>query len=419
MCRSSLNPTAHYSARRLCILVGTLWGCQASKTGSSSTDTAADEPVVEDADDVREVIIIGAGAAGLAAARTLEEAGADYLILEAEDHYGGRVQKDDTFADFPIDLGAEWIHTDKSILNELLDIPGDEPEVETILYQPMDLYTLYGPRYEKFPEDELREFYDSYILEYKFKRTTWYDYLSDYFAADVSQHIVYNSRVTELDYSGEQVALLTEGGASYIAEKVILTVSVGVLQSGSIAFIPDVSAAKQEAIDSVEFLPGFKLFMKFNKRIYPDVISVGTLSGEKVYYDLAYHKEAEDHVLALISTGASAEEYYELGSTESVVQAVLDELDPLLAGAASAHYTGEYLYKDWGQPVTTLGTWTSNFAARSVHVELTAPLDGKVFFAGATFRVDNPSYLRGSVHGAILSGYDAANTVLTEQTSAD
>ena len=55
------------------------------------------------------VIIVGAGAAGLAAAKKLEEAGIRYQILEATDHYGGRIQKNEDFADFPIDLGAEWI----------------------------------------------------------------------------------------------------------------------------------------------------------------------------------------------------------------------------------------------------------------------------------------------------------------------
>ena len=75
------------------------------------------------------VIIVGAGAAGLAAAQKLEEKGISYQILEATDRLGGRIQKDESFADFPIDLGAEWIHEDKSILNYLTNQPGDEPNV--------------------------------------------------------------------------------------------------------------------------------------------------------------------------------------------------------------------------------------------------------------------------------------------------
>ena len=57
-----------------------------------------------------EVLIIGAGAAGLAAARVLEQNQIQYTILEASHRHGGRLMADTTFADFPIDLGAEWIH---------------------------------------------------------------------------------------------------------------------------------------------------------------------------------------------------------------------------------------------------------------------------------------------------------------------
>jgi len=387
--------------------------------GSVDDGPTDDDPESDPPDESVEVIIIGAGAAGLAAARILEAAGTTYQILEAEDHYGGRVQKDETFADFPIDLGAEWIHTHKSILNELLEIPGDEPEMETFLYRPMDIYLLSGSDYTKYPEAELEVFYASYIEEYKFKSATWYDYLSDYFAEGVRSQIVYNTRVTELDYSGEQVAVMTEEGSIYAADQVILTVSVGVLQFGSLRFLPELPTAKKEAIDSVEFLPGFKLFMKFDQRVYPEVISCSTPSGEKTFYDAAYQKDSEDHVLALISTGASAQRYYELGDTDATVQAVLDELDPVWDGAASAHYTGEYLYMDWGTPVTTQGTWTSNRAGQDIHEQLTAPLADKIFFAGETYKVDDPSYMRGAVHGAILSGYASADAVLAERERLD
>ena len=40
------------------------------------------------------VIIIGAGAAGIAAGRTLQKQGIEYLILEGRDRVGGRVYSD-------------------------------------------------------------------------------------------------------------------------------------------------------------------------------------------------------------------------------------------------------------------------------------------------------------------------------------
>lgn len=58
-----------------------------------------------------DVIIIGAGAAGLSAADTLAAAGLRVRILEARDRIGGRVfTLRDLRASLPIELGAEYIH---------------------------------------------------------------------------------------------------------------------------------------------------------------------------------------------------------------------------------------------------------------------------------------------------------------------
>ena len=118
------------------------------------------------------VIIVGAGASGLAAAKKLEEEGISYQTLEATDKLGGRIQKNENFADFPIDLGAEWIHEDKSILNYLIDKPENEPNVETILYQPMNVQLAVGNIISQIPKEEMVDYYANYITEYKFKSTT-------------------------------------------------------------------------------------------------------------------------------------------------------------------------------------------------------------------------------------------------------
>jgi monoamine oxidase len=58
-----------------------------------------------------DVAVIGAGAAGIGAARRLREAGrVSVLVLEARDRVGGRVHTIEP-AGFPLDRGAEWLHS--------------------------------------------------------------------------------------------------------------------------------------------------------------------------------------------------------------------------------------------------------------------------------------------------------------------
>ena len=55
------------------------------------------------------VVVVGAGVSGLAAARTLADAGIEVVVLEAGPRTGGRVRTDRSLA-APFDVGASWIH---------------------------------------------------------------------------------------------------------------------------------------------------------------------------------------------------------------------------------------------------------------------------------------------------------------------
>ena len=57
----------------------------------------------------KHVIIVGAGAAGITAARWLHNRDVKVTILEARDRLGGRIRTDRSLG-FPIDTGAHFIH---------------------------------------------------------------------------------------------------------------------------------------------------------------------------------------------------------------------------------------------------------------------------------------------------------------------
>ncbi len=59
-----------------------------------------------------DVIIVGAGAAGIAAAMKLRKTSLSFIILEARNRVGGRACTDhETFTPTSVDLGASWIHS--------------------------------------------------------------------------------------------------------------------------------------------------------------------------------------------------------------------------------------------------------------------------------------------------------------------
>ncbi|NYT40191.1 FAD-dependent oxidoreductase [Sphingomonas sp. R-74633] len=60
--------------------------------------------------DHADIVVIGGGAAGVAALRTLADAGRDVLLLEAQDRLGGRAHTVH-IAGMPIDMGAGWLHS--------------------------------------------------------------------------------------------------------------------------------------------------------------------------------------------------------------------------------------------------------------------------------------------------------------------
>jgi choline dehydrogenase-like flavoprotein len=63
-------------------------------------------PLLREAD----IVVIGAGAAGIAAARRIMAANRKVIVVEATSQIGGRCQTDVATFDVPFDRGARWMH---------------------------------------------------------------------------------------------------------------------------------------------------------------------------------------------------------------------------------------------------------------------------------------------------------------------
>jgi monoamine oxidase len=356
------------------------------------------------------VIIVGAGASGLAAAKVLEQNNIDYIILEATNRYGGRLKKDTTLADFPIDIGAEWLHSAPITLNKLKGKRGTEIDEELIPYHLDSTASWDGKEYKVDPHWQ-NNFMYNFLPESKFKTSTWYDFVNENIAETVKHKIQYNSPVNSIDYSSNNVIVKTKSGKTFEADRIIVTVSIGVLKSNVITFIPEMNKENRKAIESITFHPGFKVAMKFSEKFYPDAITCKVENGEKGFYDIAFKKDVQTNVLGFLCTGNETQKYYNLKSEQEIISSLLEELDEMFDGKASTFYSGEYILENWGQHKFTQGAWTQAIQEKKSTLKaINQPLDNKVYFAGEIY----DPYQQMGVPGAILSGYYSIDKLLTD-----
>ncbi|GIK40712.1 MAG: amine oxidase [Chloroflexota bacterium] len=92
----------------LASLYALLWSCSLSESaGAHAQETTGSGAGLAAK---TQVLVVGAGAAGLGAARALEDGGYKVIVLEARSRLGGRVWTDRSWPDAALDMGASWIH---------------------------------------------------------------------------------------------------------------------------------------------------------------------------------------------------------------------------------------------------------------------------------------------------------------------
>jgi monoamine oxidase len=355
------------------------------------------------------VLIIGAGTAGLIAGHVLRQHGIDFQIIEASSVYGGRVKATNSFADFPIDLGAEWIHTNPSVLAKLLNDPNTNASIDIIKYAPDTLYLWRDNKLRK------RNLYTNFYQEYKFKSSTWHAFFEQYIVPNIADKITYNSPVSSINYAGNQVEVTNTAGTLFNADRVIVTVPLNILKNGSINFQPDLPQAKWDAFNQIEMPDGIKVFMEFSERFYPDLLFFGNvgeiLSGdsqERIYYNAAFRKDSVRNILGLFTVGANATVYANQPTEAALIKYMLTELDTIFDGKASRYYQ-KHVVQNWSKEPYIQGAYTSQ-EDENLKSVMREAVDNKIYFAGEAYAVNH-----STVHGAGESAYSAAEILLKNQ----
>lgn len=356
------------------------------------------------------VIIVGAGAAGLAAAYLLKRYGVDFQIIEASSVYGGRLKKSSDFADFPIDIGAEWIHTDPKILADIINDPDSDARIETIVYNPQSIKTWKNGKLRS--HNYIRSFYS----EWKFKHSTWFDFFEEFIVPHVSDKLLLGKPITQINYEGDKVQLLAGGNEQFEADKVLITTPVKILQNEQISFQPPLPSETMDAIQNIFMGDGIKVFIEFKEKFYPDILAFGGIlqafnEEEKFVYDAAFRKDTSRHILGLFAINEKAKVYTQLNTEQEIIEKILAELDEIFEGKASPNYV-KHIIQNWSNEPFIQGAYSYSFngTQKDIVSTINKPIVNKLYFAGEALSLDN----QAMVHGACESAYKMVATMMQD-----
>ncbi|MEM6602279.1 MAG: FAD-dependent oxidoreductase, partial [Verrucomicrobiota bacterium] len=265
------------------------------------------------------VLIIGAGAAGMSTGYLLAQQGIDFKILEAASSYGGRMKRTTEFADFPISLGAEWLHGVPRELAQIVNDPSVAPTTALKGYS--------GREQVGYFEDgelsyySLAEAFGDDFNDHKFINSSWFDFFEEYVVPRVRENMQLNTQIVSIDYRGDHITATDNQGKSYAAGRVVITVPLKILQKNVIDFVPELPRPKLKAIQSAPVWGGLKVFLQCSKKFYPTYLGFPdseTKEGQRVYYDAAYGQNTAQHVLGLFAVGEQAKVYQRLSDREQL-----------------------------------------------------------------------------------------------------
>lgn len=415
-----------------------------------------------------EVVIVGAGAAGLSCARALEIGGCPYVVLEGRDRPWGRVLSVES--PWAVELGAEFLHAPTSELIAEIARHGlsfyDGSDTHWVRRGKLKLVENYYHRFEKLsralrPERKVDRSVAEFLAEQpkSAERELFRSFAEGFYSADLQRmgekglaqaelgdstelsgvdqfrpipnytafldqlldpstlNLRFNSRVVKIRYGRNLVATELDDGSVIESSRVVVTIPLGVLKAGALVFAPEV-AGLARILSRVHMGHVQKVVFEFDRRFWeeltPQPAGFFHASSSKFLFPTWWTQVPMRTPILSGWQGGPRAEAMGAWSEEMVVQRALRSLGQLM-GRSPKFLTRHLLRShrhNWTADPFSRGAYSypGLDCERSLRLWRKPMGGGLIYFAG---EATVSGAMQGTVIGAILSGRRAARQVLS------
>lgn len=413
-----------------------------------------------------DAIVIGAGAAGLMAARELTRAGRTVRVLEAGDRIGGRVHTiADPRAGVPIELGAEFVHGDAPETTRLID----EARLTTVPvlgkhYRSDDgELSPQGPAWQRMgrvfklmnPGRKADRSFQDFLDEkpggarLRAERELAFGFVQGFNGADVSliseksiaeqgdptegamearrivrgygalldhlrtstdAEVLLRTEVRRVEWSEGRVRVTDARGEGHHARALVVTVPLPAIQDGDIVFepaIPTVTrAARKMVMGHVQ-----RVVVVVKERFWePKAEALSYVHAPERPFNVWWTQSPlQAAVLVGWAGGPPAMALTESGTVETTALAELARVFGMRRARVESLVESLHTY-DWSRDPRTRGAYSYiGVGGTNAPRVLARSVEGTVFFAGEA----TESETEGTVEAALVSGKRAARHALT------
>jgi monoamine oxidase len=379
-----------------------------------------------------DLVIIGAGAAGIGAARAATKAGLTHQVIEASHRIGGRAYTEDLAPGVPFDLGCHWLHT--SDINPLVaeadrlgfvidrdfafsphlwlngrhataaedraysayfalaesghDTPlaaGEDRDVLSLLDSDSPYFAPYAHVFSVIHAADPDRVSIRDVMSQVSNGGDWpvrdgLGRMMMRLGADIPVSL--NTVAEEIDWSPRnRIAVRTNHG-QVTARAALITVSIGILQSGLIKFRPSLPAATTSAIDG--FSPGAanRIALYFDRDVFSDARRNNLTIVDGDAEPLAIHIPSFGFNYVVGQTGGRFASHLTRAGQAAATDYVMDRVAAVFGEGIRRHFV-RAIVSAWDTDPWVLGAYASvkpgHFGARE---RLAEPVENRLFFAG-------------------------------------